>query len=140
MNCGCKTKKNVAIVPIPYKTEIMKVKGQLTFPNGEGVGGSNIVNLSQPTIGAVSDLKGNFEIKGNPDDIIQISHIVVDKELRVKLKDLPSKIVVPDSIKLEGAVVNVLKHKKLGYGLLIGFGLLVLVSSATKKTKKSVSV
>ncbi len=133
--CGCsEKKKNVVIVP--YKEETMKVNGVLvSASDGEGVVAS-LVNKTQPTIGTDTDLKGNYQIEGNPSDIIEINIIGTAKKIVTKLKNLPSRLVLNDSETLNEVTVNALKHKKLGYALLVAFGLGVYFSKKGQVAKK----
>lgn len=84
------------------------VKGTVTDANGETIIGATVRVLGTQNA-AITDIDGNFTVKANPGQIIEISYVGC-KTARVKATSQPMKVVLEDDSKTLNEVVVV------GYG------------------------
>lgn len=74
------------------------VKGTVTDANGETIIGATVRVLGTQNA-AITDIDGNFTVKANPGQIIEISYVGC-KTARVKATSQPMKVVLEDARRL----------------------------------------
>jgi outer membrane receptor protein involved in Fe transport len=98
------------------------IRGKITDENGEPVTGATIVVKSQPTVGTLSDLKGQFSLKisGSTPQIILISYVgykTIEEDVNPTKGEIIVKDfnLVPASVVIQDAVVvgNASKSKEI---------------------------
>ena len=101
-------KKTLKVESVQQKTK--QIKGTVRDAAGEPVIGANVVDLTSPSNGTITDMDGNFTLNVSEDAKLQISYIGFDsKVVSVKGQDALQIVLAEDSKALEEVVV-------VGYG------------------------
>ena len=101
-------KKNAKVEAVQQKTR--QIKGTVRDAAGEPVIGANVVDLTSPSNGTITDMDGNFTLNVSNNAKLQISYIGFDsKVVSVKGHDALQVVLAEDSKALEEVVV-------VGYG------------------------
>ena len=96
--------------PSPPPQEAIRVSGKVSDPSGLSVIGAAIVEKSNPTNGAITDLDGYYTIEVAPDAVLQVSSIgYTDVEVSVDGRTTIDVVLEESSEALEEAVL-------IGYG------------------------
>lgn len=100
--------KTLKVESVQQKTK--QIKGTVRDAAGEPVIGANVVDLTSPSNGTITDMDGNFTLNVSEEAKLQISYIGFDsKVVSVKGQDALQIVLAEDSKALEEVVV-------VGYG------------------------
>ncbi len=98
------------VANIPQPAQRKQVTGTVKDRNGETIIGANVL-IKGTTMGATTDIDGNFSLTVEPNAILQISYIgYISQEVRVNDQSHLQIILVDDSQALEEVVI-------IGYGV-----------------------
>ena len=88
-----------------------RITGKVVDKNNESIIGASITLKSNPSVGTVSDLNGNFAIQTAPNDILHVSYMgYISQDVSIEGKTSLKIVLVEDTKALDEVVV-------IGYGI-----------------------